>query len=52
LGITPTLPDAIDGELIDISRKPYVVNHLPEDNFIFDKGGQSMGEFLYSPSGA
>ena len=52
LGITPTLPDAIDGELIDISRKPYVVNHLPEDNFIFDKGGQSMGEYLYSPSGA
>jgi hypothetical protein len=51
LGITPTLPDAIDKELIDISRKPHVVNHLPEENFIFDKGGQSMGEYLYSPRG-
>ena len=51
IGLSPNLPNAVESQFIQVGDTADIVNHYPEEKWIYDEGGLSLGEFLYSAEG-
>ena len=51
VGISPSLPNAIESMFIKVNEAAPIVNQNPEENWIYVQGGLSIGEYLYSAEG-
>ena len=43
IGVSPTYPESLESQFVHVKKHTKEINHSPEDNFIFDKGGLSLG---------
>jgi hypothetical protein len=51
IGVSPTLPNAIESKFVKLTKSVEEINQNPENNWIYDQGGLSVGEYLYSRKG-
>lgn len=51
IGLSPNLPNAVESQFIQVGETADIVNHFPEENWIYDEGGLNLGEYLYSAEG-
>ena len=52
MGVSPTYPESLESQFVQVKKKANGINEYPEDNIIFDKGGLSLGSYLYSAIGS
>jgi hypothetical protein len=47
-GVSPGMPDTIEHKFVQISDQHDSINHYRDANIIYDQGGWSIGEYLFS----
>lgn len=52
IGLSPNLPNALENLFVKVDHSNEIINQFPGDKWINDKGGLSLGEFLYSAGGS